>query len=60
MKTFLWTFAQGILGVEIDLTVYPSHSEPYMRLSPHTAPNLTGYGRKRSHLPQLQFQTVLA
>ncbi|BDT13953.1 hypothetical protein N39L_36760 [Limnospira platensis NIES-39] len=31
------------LGVEIDLTVYPSHSaaEPYMRISPHTAPSLT-------------------
>ncbi|MFO7144455.1 hypothetical protein B9T16_24350 [Arthrospira sp. PCC 8006] len=29
------------LGVEIDLTVYPSHSKPYLRLSPHTAPSLT-------------------
>ncbi|RAQ46920.1 hypothetical protein B9S53_05470 [Arthrospira sp. O9.13F] len=29
------------LGVESEVAFTPSHSEPYMRLSPHTAPSLT-------------------
>ncbi|MFO7144927.1 hypothetical protein B9T16_27320 [Arthrospira sp. PCC 8006] len=43
LPRYLSIYSSRLIGVEIDLTVYPSHSaaEPYMRLSPHTAPNLT-------------------
>ncbi|TRV20023.1 MAG: hypothetical protein EWV40_14190 [Microcystis flos-aquae Mf_WU_F_19750830_S460] len=36
-----WLCRAVILGVEKVVTDLPSHSEPCMRLSPHTAPSLT-------------------
>ncbi|RAQ39900.1 hypothetical protein B9S53_18960 [Arthrospira sp. O9.13F] len=38
-ESHLW--ARRRLGVESKVAFTPSHSEPYMRLSPHTAPSLT-------------------
>lgn len=32
-----------LLGVENSLAAIPSHSEPCMRLSPHTAPSLLSF-----------------
>ncbi|MET0100007.1 MAG: hypothetical protein ABWU11_25390, partial [Arthrospira platensis] len=33
--------SEGRVGVERDVAISPSHTKPYMRLSPHTAPSLT-------------------